>query len=422
MEILVILALIGINFFFALSEIAFISSKRRKINDEFKRGRKNAKKVLDFMNAPEMFLSSIQVGITLIGIISGTFGGLTIADDLTLLLSRIAPIAPIARYLAVVSVVGFITYFSIVLGELFPKTLALKNPEKVMLAVIPVMYVFSKVFHPIVVFLSFSTKALLRLFRVKDNADGGENPIKEIVSLARLAVVKNKLSMHQEKILYNTININKLRLHEIMVAIKDVKFIRTDMSLADAMIAAHIHHHTRYPLQDAATGEVVGYINLKDIYSALQINPEFDAIKSIARDILSFKDTDKAIDVLPVLMKKSQHIGLVRDSDRTVVGLITLEDIIESIVGDISDEYDLLPEFVYKITPTRFIIGGGIKLSKLRRELGLDVPDTEQQLAEWLVKACGCQPAPEKTLKYNNYNFIVRKIIKEKVYEFILQI
>jgi putative hemolysin len=421
MEIIVIVVLILINCFFALSEITFISSRRMNILEQYKKGNKNAKIVLDFMNEPEKFLSSIQVGITFVGIISGAVGSLAIADDLNYFLKQITVISSFSKELSIVIVVGLVTYFSIVVGELFPKTLGLKNPEKIILFVIPVMSVFTKIFYPFVLFLSFSTRMLLKLVNVKYIDEKEDNPIKEIVSLTRLAVVNKKLNKDQEKILFNTININKIKLHEIMIGKEDIKFLNTKMSLMDAMIEAHIHHHTRYPLEDAETKEVVGYINLKDIFSALQINPNFDTIKSIARDVLYFRETDKVIDILPFLMKKAQHIGMVRDSNNKITGLITLEDIVESIIGDINDEYDLLPEFIYKITETRFIIGGGIKLSKLKKDLSLDIPDSDNELSDWLLKISGTNVTPEKIIKYNNYSFIVRKIKRDKINELILQ-
>src|SRR4030042_4002874 len=184
------------------------------------------------------------------------------------------------------------------------------------------------------------------------------------------------------------------------------------MNMMDSLIESHIHHHTRYPLLDPNTNKVVGYINLKDIYSALQINPQCNTIKSISRDILYFKDSDKVIDIFPELMKKFQHIAIVTNSKNEIVGMITLEDLIESIIGDIGDEYELLPEHIYKITETRFIIGGGIKLKKLKKELDLNIPNTDESLSNWLLKLANNIITPEKTIKYENYEFIVRKIKK----------
>ncbi len=207
-----------------------------------------------------------------------------------------------------------------------------------------------------------------------------------------------------------------------MIHKKDIKFLRSNMNMMDSLIESHIHHHTRYPLLDPNTNKVAGYINLKDIYSALQINPQFNTIKSISRDILYFKDSDKIIDIFPKLMKKFQHIAIVTNSKNEIVGMITLEDLIESIIGDIGDEYELLPEHIYKITETRFIIGGGIKLKKLKKELNLNLPNTDESLSNWLLKLSNNIVTPEKIIKYESYEFIVRKIKKNIIYELILQV
>ncbi len=421
MEFIIVTILILLNSFFALSEIAFISSKRIRIIESLKKGSKNAKITLKYMSEPEKFLSSIQVGITLIGIISGAVGGLAISDDLSYYLQKISLISNYSRELSIILTVGLITYLSIVIGELLPKNIALRNPENIILLVIPIMNVFTNIFYPVVLFLSFSTKVLLKIFRIENPDSKNENPIKEIVSLTKLAVMNKKINKDQEKILFNVININKIMLHEIMVEKKEIKFIDADLNLMDAMIEAHIHHHTRYPLLDKKTGEVAGYINLKDIYSALQINPQFNKIRSISRDIIYFRDTEKVIDIFPKLMKKFQHIAMVKNSKNEIAGLITMEDIVETIIGDIDDEYKLLPEYIYKITDTRFIIGGGAKIKKLKKELGLDLPNSDDILSTWLLKLINFSVTPEKRIKFGNYEFTVRKIKKNVIYETILQ-
>jgi len=420
-ELLVIATLISINLFFALSEIAFISSKRANIQEALRRGDRRARIVLDFMKSPERFLSSVQVGMTLIGIVSGAFGGVTMADDLGRVLRGVPLLAPIARELSVVIVVGLITYFTIVVGELFPKSVAIRNPERIALRVIPIMNLFTRTFYPIVMFLSWSTRLLLRVFGINRVNTRNENPIKEIVALTRFAVLNKKINKDQEQILYNAININKIMLHEIMVEKQDIKFLRTDMTLAQAMIEAHIHHHTRYPLLDETTGAILGYINLKDIYAALQLNPQFGSLRSIARDILYFKENEKVIDVLPLLMRQFQHIAIVCDADGPVVGLITLEDVIESIIGDINDEFDLLPVHIVKISDNRFIVGGGVRLKKLNKELSLELPPSDEILSEWLVKKSHGPLAPEKSIAVGSHEFIVRKMKKGKISELIFR-
>jgi putative hemolysin len=183
LEILIILLLIGINGFFALSEIAFVSSRREIIESERDRGARNADSVLRMMDEPDRFLSSMQVGITLIGVVSGVFGGIAAADDISKIIARIGLSQEITTDISLVLVVGIITYLSIVLGELVTKTIGLKSPEKVILAVIPVVKVFSLITYPVVSFLSWSTRVIIRTIGIKSSGiDSSDDPLREIHS------------------------------------------------------------------------------------------------------------------------------------------------------------------------------------------------------------------------------------------------
>jgi putative hemolysin len=160
-EIIVLFILILLNFFFALAEITFISSKKIKILDIYKKGDARAKLILSYMKEPEKYLSSIQVGITLIWIVSGAFWGLALSDDLSVFLQQFWLISAYSHQISIIIIVSIITYFSIVIGELLPKLLWLRNPEKIILFIIPVVNIFTKIFYPFVLLLSFFNKNII---------------------------------------------------------------------------------------------------------------------------------------------------------------------------------------------------------------------------------------------------------------------
>ncbi len=187
MEIVIVLILIAINGFFALSEIAFVSSRREIIESERENGSKSAQLVIRMMDTPDRFLSSIQVGITMVGVISGVYGGVAIAAHITGLFTWLGLAERFAHDVSLVFVVGMITYLSIVLGELVPKTLALKDPEKVILSVIPVVTAFSRITYPVVSFLSWSTKTFLKCIgQDVGRFNSSEDPLEEIWVLPEL--------------------------------------------------------------------------------------------------------------------------------------------------------------------------------------------------------------------------------------------
>lgn len=422
MEIIIIFLIIFINGFFALSEIAFVTSSRDSIERSKAQGNARADLVLQMMDQPDIFLSSIQVGITLVGIISGAFGVLALAHDFADILSKIPYISIYAHQMSVVLIITAITYFSIVLGELVPKTIALKDPEKIILFVIPAINAFSFVAMPLVTFLSISTKAILKILRIKlATVDPEEDPIKEILGIAKVAAIKNRIDKEQEKIIENTMKIRKINVGAIMIKKEDMKILKSGMSLNEALIESHIHHHTRFPLIDNGnSGKILGYVNFKDIINMLRINPGSSTLIGICRPIVSVQETEIVTTVLRTLIREHQHIAIVKNKDITV-GLITLEDILETIVGDISDEYDIMPEYLYNITTNRFMSGGGVKMSRLREVVSSDLPDDGRTLTEWLSETLKQPIKVEKTFKYGNVNIFVRKMRRSKVYEAIIE-
>ena len=422
MEILVIFVLIAVNAFFALSEIAFVSSRREVIDAEKERGSRKAILVLRMMDSPDRFLSSIQVGITLVGIVSGVYGGVAIADDVSKLISKTGLSLEITFDISLFLVVGMITYLSIVLGELVPKTIGLKSPEKVILSVIPIVNTFSIITHPVISFLSWSTKIILRILGMKPTGiDSSDDPLREILGIAKAAAIKNMISREQEGIIANTARLRLTMLNQIMVRRADMKCLTTAMSLEESLIASHVHHHTRYPLIEIITNEICGYINFKDIVNSLRLNPSNPTLQGISRPIVSFKETDTVNWVLRKLISSHQHIALVRNAENRVSGMISMEDILETIVGSIQDEYDILPTHFYEISPHRFVAGGGISLFKLHAILGNDIPESERSLDLWIRENLGGNLKVESLLHHNGLLFIVRKVSRSHIYEVIIE-
>jgi putative hemolysin len=422
MELVIVLILIAINGFFALSEIGFVSSRREFIEGERDKGSRNAALVLRMMDEPDRFLSSIQVGITLIGVISGAYGGIAIADHISKLFVAFGLQMEYAHNLSLVLIVGIITYLSIVVGELVPKSIALKNPEKVILTVIPIINTFSLFTHPIVSFLSWSTKTILRILRIKATGiDESDDPVREILGIAKSAAVKNKISREQEGIIMRATRLKSTKLGQIMVKRSDMRYLSSETSLPDALVESHIHHHTRFPLLDVASGEMIGYINFKDIVNTLRINPENPTLKGICRPMVSFKDSDTINSVLRRLITTHQHIALVRDAENKVVGMITMEDILETIVGDIQDEYDIIPNHFYEISPNRYVVGGGVTLRKLHASIGSALPDDDRTIDLWIREHLGSNIKVEMKMNYDRFCFIVRKVSRSHIYEVIIE-
>lgn len=421
MEILVIFVLILLNGVFALAEIAFVSSSENKLKEIVQRNKK-AKIVLDLKKDPDRFLSTIQVGITIIGIISGAVSGATLADDLSRLLVNIPYISQFSYQISFATLVLTITYFSIVLGELIPKTFGMKDPEFYILKLIGFIKIFSIIMFPFVFILTFSVKLFFKVLGIKTIDENEMDLIKQISGVTKVALIENKMEKEQVKIIKNTIKINKIIISEIMVPKKDIKYLYSDMSLMDALIEAHLHQHTRYLIYDKNQNKTIGYVNFKDIINVMKFDPENPTLMSICRPILHINEQEYLIGALKKMTKKFQHIALIVDIQNNEIGLISMEDIMETIVGDINDEFDFIPDYLYKIAINRFIAGGKVKMSKIHDEISNKMPDVGESINDWLADQFDGNLKTDGKIKVEDVTFIIKKINRSKIYEVIIEL
>ena len=303
--------------------------------------------------------------------------------------------------------------------ELLPKSLGVRyNMQIAAWAARPLQFLI-KLMHPLVAL----TNWLNRPFTRQPHGRGTLDAVQDIAVLARFAAFNNLLSKAQADILARTVGLSKIYVKDVMVEREEIKTLSTSMSLTDALIYAHIHHHTRLPLLDEATQAIIGYVNFKDIVSVLQINPRNPSLQGICRPMLAVYEDDLLPVILNKLTKGSQHIALVRNRQEQIRGIVTMEDLIEAVIGEISDEYDLMPAHFYQITPSRYVAGGGILLPDLQAQLPLALPNQAITLSAWLKTQCDCRiPKIEEQVTHGDAQFIVRKISRSNIHEVIIQI
>ena len=320
------------------------------------------------------------------------------------------------KWIAVFSVV--FSFVMIQWTELLPKTLGVKYNHMVAVIVGRPLHWAVKLFTPLVAL----TNLLNRPFIRQKEATSELNAINDINVLARFATLNNLLSKDQADILTRTMNLSKLRVKDVMVERHEVKYLSTTMSLTDALIYAHIHHHTRLPLIEGENVDnVIGYVNFKDIVSVLQINPANPSLQGICRPILTVYADDPFSVLLPKITKGYQHTAVVKNNKGNMLGIVTLEDAIESIIGEVSDEYDVLPHHCYQITPARYVAGGGISLRELAKQINTQFPDVTTTLSDWLKEDCCRIPKIEERLTCHGIHFIVRKISRSNIHEVIIE-
>lgn len=374
MEILVIIILTLVNGFFSLCEIALVSVKPARIQALADKGSSRAKTILKLLANPEGFLSSVQVGITLIGIISGAYGGAALTDDLQAVLKDWPSVAPYAHNVALVVVIGGITYFTIVVGELVPKTLAMSNPEGIALFGAPIIRAFTLATYPIVKLLSVSTTLIMKLIPVKEN-DSDRLSEEELRAIIRTANTQGLLDRQESEAHQNLFRFSEHVAKTLMTHRSEVEWIDSTEPL-DAIIAqVKDSYRSKYPVCKGRMEEIEGTLDVRDLLEQSG-TPGFK-LSDVVRPAIIVPESAGAFAILKLFKKNKQYIAVVVDEHGGFEGLVTLHDLTEAIVGDLPEEdEDTTPEIVKRNDGT-YLVGGQVLIGDLNAHLGMELMDEE---------------------------------------------
>ena len=375
MEYLIILLLILLNGLFAMSEIALVSSKRARLEEKAKKGSTGAKTALKLLDEPEKFLSTVQIGITLVGIIAGAFGGLAIADDLVPTLQKINWLAPYADQAAIVIVVSIITYLSLIIGELVPKTIAFNNPEGITITLAPFMKFLSWLTTPIVVFLSLSTKVLLKLLMIKPK---DETPVteEELKILIEKGAQFGTLEHRESELLKRIFRFGDRRAYDIMTNRQDVVLININDTIEKIKQQVFDNTFSRYPVCDETRDNIIGVFTIKDFFHKINIQNNFN-LKDILTQPLYIPDNLTGIRVFEKFRDTKTYIAVVIDEYGSFEGIITLHDLIENIFGDLPDIHEVEEVNIFKREDGSMLIEGSILIDELKEHLNITFEEDE---------------------------------------------
>jgi len=335
MEILILGVLILLNGFFSLSEIAMVSSKRSRLEQFRIEGRKGAKTALRLLDHSGNFLSAIQVGITLIGIVMGVYGGMNLADDLAPLFEKIGFLQNSADEFALVLTIITITCFSIVIGELVPKTIALSNPEKIAIKIATPVFYFTSVFYPIVKFLSFSTSLIVKMIGIKKRTvQLTESELRQMIKIAsREGVIEKEQNKIHEKVFY----FSDKRAKHIMTHRTEVEWI--DIKKSEENLKAEIlkTKHSKILCCNGTMDNFAGVLFMRDYLLDLISDTPVKVTDLLVQPLIIPESSD-AHKVLDLSKQKLTQFCIVVNEYGSFEGIITLHDIMENIIGEIPEE------------------------------------------------------------------------------------
>lgn len=395
-QIIVLAILILINAFFAATEIAFISLNDAKIEKQAKEGNKKAKQIKKMLREPSKFLATIQIGITLAGFLSSAFAADAFADDLAPMLQNLMPLGLAAwRNISIILITIILSYFSLIFGELVPKRLAMRNSEKIAFGTIGIIRAISIITAPFVKLLTASTNGVSKLFGIS-GTDEETVTEEEIRMMVDVGEEKGSIKEEEKELINNVFEFNDKVVSEIMIHRKDIYAIDINSDIDNILKELDEYKYSRIPVYEENIDNIVGMLFIKDLLANVN-KKEKVKISKIIREPY-FVSENKPIDELFRDLQKNKHqLAIVLDEYGGTAGLVTMEDIIEELVGNIFDEYDEEEKEFEKIDDNTFLISGSVSIHDLRKILGVEIPEGEYDtLSGYLIELLGRIPSDDE--------------------------
>jgi len=367
-EIALIVVLIVLNGVFAMSEIAVVSSRRTRLQERADAGDAGARRALALSDEPTRFLSTVQIGITLIGTLAGAFGGATIAEELAPLIARSTALRPYAPTLALGAVVLLITYLSLVIGELVPKRIGLNAPERIASRVSGPMNVVSVLAAPAVKMLTVSTELLLRVLRVRK---GSEPPVSEaeIAVMMEQATQAGVFQEEEQELVERVFWLGDQRAGGVMTPRHRIVWLDLEDAPEQNWRRMVEHRYTRYLLCDGGLDAVRGMVDVKDLWAA-RLEGGSVALEDHVRDPLYIPASTRALHLLERFRHSGVHLAVVVDEYGGIEGLVTLNDLLQEIAGDLSATGTTQPPVVRRDDGS-LLVDGSYAIGDFRQALGL---------------------------------------------------
>lgn len=375
-QILVLVILIALNAFFAATEIAFISLNDIKIEVRAKEGNKKAKKIQKMLKDPSKFLATIQIGITLAGFLSSAFASEAFAARLAPVLYNVIPYVSLNAWksISIIIITIILSFFTLVFGELVPKRLAMKKYEKIAFSTIGIIRGLSIITAPFVKFLTITTNAVSKLFGVGENEEESVTE-EEIKMMVDQGEEKGTIKEEEKELINNVFEFNDITVSEIMRHRKDIFAIDLNISQEELLneLSEVEYRYSRIPVYDETIDEIKGILYIKDVFK--NINKKTFKVKNVMKEAYFISQNRLINEVFKELQKNKIQIAIILDEYGGTAGIITMEDILEELVGDIYDEYDEEEQEFEKIDNNTYILSGSMTIYDVNKLLNANIPE-----------------------------------------------
>jgi putative hemolysin len=409
-EILLIFLLLLINGVFAMSEIAIVSSRKVRLQQKAEEGDAAAKAALELSNSPNRFLSTVQIGITLVGILAGALGGATLAARLAAWLGKIRGLEQYSAGLAFALVVLLTTYFSLVIGELIPKRLGLLNPERVAIAVAKPMRTLSHLAAPLVKILSLSTDLGLRLLGASASK---EPPVteEEIKVLMKQGTQVGVFEVAEQDMVESVFSLADRPIDSIMTPRTEIEWLDLDETNQEILLEIQQSRHTRFPVAQDNLDNVLGMLSAKDFLEKMLAGEPFN-ISDLLEPPLFVPDSMSTLKTLERIKDAGVHEALVLDEYGGLLGMVTLYDILKAIVGELPGPGDALEPQAVRREDGSWLLDGLLPIDEMKEVLGVeDLPEEErigyQTLGGFVMSQIGQIPSAGQYFEWNGMRFEV---------------
>lgn len=384
------------NGVFAGAELAILSVRKTRLRELIDEGSRAAKAVVALREDPERFLATVQIGITVIGATAAAFGGASIALRLGGVLADVGVPAQTAQSVAFAAVVALVSYLSLVLGELVPKSLALRTSERYALLIARPLLFLSWLMRPLVWFLTASSNVVLRLFGDRTNFTESRLSPEELLQMVEEAAKQGALDPRAGEIASRAFEMGDLMLSDVMVPREHIIALRRHAKAEEIRRVLLEHGHSRMPVYEDTLDNVVGYVLAKDLVGVAW-EGDLIVLEDVMRPPFFLVDTMRPIAALKELQRRRMQLAVVVDERGAVVGLVTVEDLVEELVGDILSESEIPEELLRREGPHVALVQGDAPLREVNRELGLELEESEDYATIaglTIARAGGAIPEP----------------------------